>query len=78
MKFSDYLETEKALPQSQLAELCGVSQGMISHLATGRRRPSGELARKIELLTEGAVTLSDWYPEVTIATPETPEEQAHG
>lgn len=37
----------RGLPQTALAKTLGVGQGFMSDLESGRRRPSGELAKKL-------------------------------
>jgi DNA-binding transcriptional regulator YdaS (Cro superfamily) len=49
---------------SVLANACGVSQGFISHLRTGRKKPSPALAKRIETATNGNVTRWQLRPDV--------------
>lgn len=91
MTLDEYFKLPNAMSQIEMAEYCGVTPGMISHIATGKRRPSSELARKIELATGDKVLLADFFPNLTKedllalpttpASPETPsttEEQVNG
>jgi transcriptional regulator with XRE-family HTH domain len=41
------LRTGQGLTTRQLAERAGISQGAVSHLETGRRAPSLDLARRV-------------------------------
>lgn len=42
------LRKEKKLTQAELAQVLGISQRMVAACEAGKRRPSPELARKIE------------------------------
>ena len=42
------LRKEKKLTQAELAQILGISQRMVAACESGERRPSPELARKIE------------------------------
>lgn len=46
--------------RQQLAEKLGIVRGSAIRLCSGTRRPSLELALKIEALTEGAVPVGYW------------------
>lgn len=35
----------------------------IEKIANGRRRPSYDMARRIEIVTDGKVSRYNWYPE---------------
>ena len=76
MKFRDWLE-KKGMPQNEVAALLEISVSHMSDIVRDTKPPGGKLARKIELLTDGAVTLRDWYPDVAIPTQEV-EEQVNG
>ena len=52
-----WLETHGLLA---LALKLGVDKSYLSHLRSGRRRPSLETAGKIERATEGAVPVAAW------------------
>jgi len=54
---------EKNIRQADFAVMIGVRQSMVSQLASGKRQPSLELTLKIEQVTRGKVTLSDWVRE---------------
>ncbi len=55
--------------QDDLAKVFGISQPHLSLLMAGKKRPSLELAIRIEQLTEGAVPVSSWI--VNEPNPET-------
>lgn len=67
MQLADFLSRNE-ITQTDFAESIGVSKVMVSCLVRGTKTPSGLLARKIELVTGGAVTLSDWFPDVDLPT----------
>lgn len=50
----------KDLTQEELGEKLGVSRWMVNRLETGRRRPSWNLAARINSLTAGKVTANDF------------------
>lgn len=58
MQLPDYLKTY-SLTHSQFAEKVRVSQPHIANILSGKRRPSIELAKRIEIETGGEVTLDD-------------------
>ncbi|HYQ90601.1 MAG TPA: helix-turn-helix transcriptional regulator [Candidatus Competibacteraceae bacterium] len=52
------------LSQAQLAALVGVSQGYIAHIENGRRRPSPDVAKRLEAKASGEFTRDQLlYPE---------------
>lgn len=61
MKLNDYLEKTKQT-KTDFAGVIGITTGMVSHIATGRKIPSLDLALKIQDATEGAVTVRDLLP----------------
>ncbi len=61
MTLREFLKKNREITQTNLARVCGVSQGMISHVVTGRKRPSGPLAIRIVEATGGAVSFKDLY-----------------
>jgi len=59
MTLREYLEkTNKTL--RVFSSECGIDQSQICRYTTGDRLPSLENARKIEIATNGEVTLKDW------------------
>jgi transcriptional regulator with XRE-family HTH domain len=58
---AEYLHAEQ-LTQKQLADRLGVTEGAVSHLVAGRRRPSRELAVAIETLT--GIPVAAWSADV--------------
>lgn len=57
-KLKVYLEDKTA---GDIAKQLGISQGHLSDLKTGRRKPSGKLIYDIAKITDGDIVLSDWY-----------------
>lgn len=55
--------TQKNIRQSALAEMLGVSNGYMSQIINGDKRPSLDLAFKIEDATGGAITARSWVDE---------------
>lgn len=63
MKLSDFLD-QQHITQKQFAERLGVHQMHVHGICRGKNRPSADLARRIEELTDGHVTrLELLYPE---------------
>ena len=58
-QFATYVKAV-ATSRSDLAKEMGISRPYLSLILTGRRRPSLELAIRIERLTDGAVPVSSW------------------
>lgn len=52
-----------AVTQEELGEALGVSRWWINRLETGKKKPSFDLAIKLELKTKGAVTAKDFASE---------------
>ena len=64
---STYLKAYRArlgLNQGELADLLGVSQGLISHWETRRLRVSPEMAKQIETITQGQLTRPILRPDL--------------
>jgi len=51
---------KRGLNNGQLADIIGVDKSYVSYLRRGERMPSLELARRIELLSDGAVPASSF------------------
>jgi len=51
----------EGIKQAEAARRIGITHGGLHNLLTGRRKPSGRLASKIECVTKGKVLLSDFY-----------------
>jgi len=49
--------------QAKLAEAAGITQAAISRYVTGDRFPDREMAQKIDIATEGGVSLAIWREE---------------
>ncbi len=58
-RFERWLD-ECGRSRSKVAEELGSYPSQISRIASGERRPSIDMATKIELLTGGAVRATDW------------------
>jgi DNA-binding XRE family transcriptional regulator len=54
----------RGLTDEQFAELVGVDRTAINRIKRGVNRPSWELAARIKVATEGAVTADSFLPEV--------------
>jgi DNA-binding transcriptional regulator YdaS (Cro superfamily) len=50
--------------QEKLAKALDVSQGLISQYATGQKRPSAEVAIRLEDASEGTIKAEDLRPDV--------------
>lgn len=55
MKLADYMYFNK-ITKTQMAQDLGIRREWLSLIASGHKRPSVELAQKIEALTHGKVT----------------------
>lgn len=55
MTVSDFLERRR-LTQDDFARSIGVNRSFVSQLASGKKRPSPEIAKKIEAATDGEVS----------------------
>lgn len=67
MKLKDYLKQEK-IKTDDFAVLVGCSQPHISLICSNERRPSADLALKIEQETKGKVTVIELlYPGSEVA-----------
>lgn len=63
MNLLDYIK-HRRISQAELAELVGVSQGMVSHWLTGRKAITPERAKQIEHATGGAVRRHELRPDI--------------
>lgn len=65
----DYLNNFK-ITQRKFSESLGIHYMYLNQIANGIRRPSPELALKIEQATDGQVTLRELlFPSVSLHTP---------
>ena len=63
MRLKDWKD-QKQLKNKDLAASLDIDEGYVTHILKGDRRPSPELALKIEQLTKGMVSRMDvLYPE---------------
>ena len=62
MLLKEYLN-EKKLTQGDFASLVDVSDAQINRLISGKRTPSFKLAKKIQKVTNGVVTIDDFPME---------------
>lgn len=62
MKLSAYVQTHECA--ADLARRLGISDGMISHIICGRRKPSTDLAKEIERVTGGKIAKHELRPDV--------------
>jgi DNA-binding transcriptional regulator YdaS (Cro superfamily) len=61
MNLADYL---LIADRKLLADAVGTIPAYLYQIATGRRKPSAQLARRIHEATQGAVTLESLRPDV--------------
>lgn len=59
MKLREYLD-DREIPSHRFAKAILISEGHLSNLMAGRRKPSLQLAQRINELTDGCVGLGDW------------------
>ena len=63
MNLNEYL-SENNLTREDASKIFGVTAAQISHICTGFRKPSPKLAKKIQTVTLGKVTILELlYPE---------------
>jgi len=60
MKLSKYL-SDNSIEQQDFAKLIRVTGATVSRYVTGQRRPRRAVAKRIERVTDGEVTLQDIY-----------------
>lgn len=58
-KLKTHIKKQK-MTQSAMAIMAGVTKGYISQLSSGKRRPSLDVALRIDEVTEGGVSVYDW------------------
>ena len=66
MTLTEYL-SDQSLKPTQFATSLGVEPSTIIRMVNGERRPSLDMALRIEEATEGKVTTRDW-PEIEKAS----------
>lgn len=76
MDLDTYL-SEKKLTDAAFADEVGVGRSMITKLRNKTAIPSATTARKIEMLTEQAVTLADLIPASKTADVPRPAKEGH-
>jgi DNA-binding transcriptional regulator YdaS (Cro superfamily) len=63
MKLTDW-QKKKKVSNKELAEKVKIHVSLLTHMKNGRRRPSPDLALRIEKATGGAVSIRELlYPE---------------
>jgi DNA-binding transcriptional regulator YdaS (Cro superfamily) len=70
MELSDYLRSLKDQQRQALAIAAGTKVGYLYQLAGGHRRPSNDLALRIEEASGGVVTREELLPEFFKRRPE--------
>ena len=60
MDLKNYLKIH-SLPQEKFASLLGISQPHLSNILKGRKSPSIQLAKRINDVTNGKVSLDDLF-----------------
>lgn len=66
MTLEEYFATEPKGAIGEMAGYLGITQTWMSLLLNGHRRPSPELAIKIEKATQGLVTRDDLRPDLFV------------
>jgi len=61
MNFKDWIKNQNIRQQWVAADL-QITEGHLSYILSGKRKPSGSLVRDIETLTGGAVLFADFFP----------------
>lgn len=69
--------TRSGRSRTQFASALGIGRPFLSHLESGKKRPSLELAIRIERLTNGAVPAASWVPEAELPASNTNPELPH-
>lgn len=63
-KLKSYMKnSRKASTQSEWAKIFGISQGMLSRILNGSRKPGWDLIQRIEKATGGKVRPAHWKEE---------------
>lgn len=65
-QLSAWMKANK-INQTELAPRIGVTTSMLSHILSGRKRPSLDTANRIASATEGAVPTAAWSIQPTEA-----------
>ena len=52
------------LSETQFANACGISQGMVNQMVSGKKKPGWETSIKIEKATKGVVTRYELRPDI--------------
>jgi len=65
MELHEYLSSEagKAAPQAEWARRARITRGYLNQLAKGRKQPSIDVAYRIEVMTDGAVSMASWVSD---------------
>ncbi|MCW1932636.1 helix-turn-helix domain-containing protein [Pararhodobacter zhoushanensis] len=58
---------DSGVSQRQWAQNLGITEGHLSSILSGNKKPSLELAVKIERLTDKTIMAADWYPAMSAA-----------
>lgn len=64
MTLDQYFATEPRGARQEMAAYLGITETWMSLLVTGKRRPSGLLAVRIERATDGLVSRQDLRPDL--------------
>jgi len=64
MNLIQYFEEEPYGAKKEMAEYLGITPTWLGLLLNGTRRPSPELAKKIEKATQGLVTAKELRPDL--------------
>ena len=62
MTLKEYLKSKPKLTQVKFAAEIGVTQGFLSDIASGKKKPGFETITAIDVATKGKVPPSAWFP----------------
>lgn len=64
MDLREYFATEPYGAKKEMSDYLGITLTWLGVIMSKRRRPSAELARKIEKATQGLVTIKELRPDL--------------
>ncbi len=71
MTLAEYFATEPRGAKIEMAQYLGITATYMSLLIHAQRRPSPQMALKIEQATQGLVTRSELRPDIFVDEPKT-------
>ena len=69
MTLAEYFATEPRGAKIEMAQYLGITATYMSLLIHAQRRPSPQMALKIEQATQGLVTRSELHPDIFVDEP---------